>query len=111
MQHQLVLAMQSVVEAVEPIPPIPVPFPHLFYQIYRFSPIMNPFRVNRGSYCVPKQWVSCVGHFRARTPWGTLPDLIPGTWYRELFATKWAHVKHYGMKIGGRNSGEIPGVF
>ena len=27
------------------------------------SPFMNPFKVNRGSYCVPKQWVSCpAGH-------------------------------------------------
>ena len=29
--------------------------------------------------------------------------LIPGTWYRDLFATKWVHVKHYGLTIGGPN--------
>ena len=30
--------------------------------------------------------------------------LTPGTWVRELFATKWVHIKHYELKIGGPNS-------
>ena len=35
-------------------------------------------------------------------------NLIAGTWFlvlgtENLFATKWVHVKHYGLKIGGPN--------
>ena len=48
-----------------------------FLQGRLFSPIMNPFRVSRGSYCVPKQWVSCLGAARARVPRGILPGRVP----------------------------------
>ena len=44
-----------------------------------FSPIKNPFRVNRGSYCIPKQWVVCFGVSRARVPRGSLPGRVPWT--------------------------------
>ena len=41
---------------------------------------MNAFRLNRGSNCIPKQWVSCPGAAWARFPGepsGTLRGRLP----------------------------------